>query len=165
MKMIEEIDSKKLKIFMETFETVNKNFMNLYGVLFPEKAALELDNPKEPFESGIRMKIPDGKGFKREKELSGGEKSLRLLVLLFAIHMHKPSSLYVFDEVDAALDKENSKKLSHLLKEMSKNSQFIVVSHNDTLITQAEAAIGVAKQENHSRVFGIELTSNRQPVV
>ncbi|MDE1846719.1 MAG: chromosome segregation protein SMC [Candidatus Micrarchaeota archaeon] len=159
MKMIEEIDSKKLKIFMDTFETVNKNFMNLYSVVFPEKATLELDNPKEPFESGIRMKIPDGKGFKREKELSGGEKSLRLLVLLFAIHMHKPSSLYVFDEVDAALDKENSKKLSHLLKEMSKNSQFIVVSHNDSLIVNSDTAIGVAKTDGESRAVGLQVAN------
>ncbi|MDE1850576.1 MAG: AAA family ATPase [Candidatus Micrarchaeota archaeon] len=159
MKMIEEIDSKKLKIFLETFDAVNKNFMKLYGLLFPEKAQLELDNLKNPFEAGLTMKIPEGKSFKSEKSLSGGEKSLRLLVILFAIHMYKPSSIYLFDEVDAALDKENSKKLSHLIKELSKSSQFVVVSHNDSLIVNSDTAIGVSKIDGESRAVGLQVAS------
>ena len=66
-------------------------------------------------------------------------------------------SLYIFDEIDVALDKENSKKLSKLIRELSKASQFIVVSHNDSLITMAEAAIGVAMQDSYSRAVGIEM--------
>ncbi|MGI0141503.1 MAG: AAA family ATPase [Candidatus Micrarchaeales archaeon] len=159
LKMIEEIDSKKLKIFMETFEQINKNFVKLYGMLFPEKAVLELDNQINPFESGLLVKIPFGKGFKRLESMSGGEKSLRLLTLLFAIHMYKPSSLYIFDEVDAALDKENSKKLSHLIKELSKESQFIVVSHNDSLIVNSDTAIGVSKIEGESRAVGLQVAN------
>ncbi|MCL4375245.1 AAA family ATPase [Candidatus Marsarchaeota archaeon] len=73
--------------------------------------------------------------------------------------MCKPSQIYVFDEVDSALDKENSKKLSFLIKEMSKNSQFIVVSHNDSLIVNADAAIGVVKSNEESKAVGVEIAS------
>ena len=65
----------------------------------------------------------------------------------------------MFDEVDSALDKENSKKLSFLIKEMSKNSQFIVVSHNDSLIVNADAAIGVVKSNEESKAVGVEIAS------
>jgi chromosome segregation protein len=72
--------------------------------------------------------------------------------------MCKPSSIYLFDEIDTALDKENSKRLSQLIKQMSSNAQFVVVSHNDTLIVSADAAIGVAKSAGDSKVYGIEVT-------
>ncbi|MDE1845887.1 MAG: chromosome segregation protein SMC [Candidatus Micrarchaeota archaeon] len=159
LKMIEEIDSKKFKIFMETFDVVNVNFTKLYNYIFPGKASIELEDPKNPFESGLHIKMIDGKTTKRENSLSGGEKSLVMLMLLFSIHMHKPSSLYIFDEVDSALDKENSKKLSHLIKEMSKSSQFVVVSHNDSLIVNADTAIGVAKTDGESRAVGLQVAN------
>ncbi|MEM3241146.1 MAG: AAA family ATPase [Candidatus Micrarchaeaceae archaeon] len=82
-----------------------------------------------------------------------------LITLVFAIHMYKPSSLYIFDEIDAALDKENSKKLSKLLLELSKNAQFIVVSHNDSLISDAETIIEITMSNNTSRAFGVYVSS------
>ena len=91
--------------------------------------------------------------------MSGGERSMLMLILVFAIHMYKPSSIYIFDEIDAAFDKENSKKLSQLLKQLSTDSQFIVVSHNDTLISNADAAIGVAKVNGESKIFGLQFSS------
>ncbi len=157
MHMIDEIDSKKLNIFVNTFDAVNKNFSKLFNYIFPGKAQIELENPKEPFNSGLFIKITEGKTSKRESSMSGGERSLVLLMLLFAIHSYKPSSLYIFDEVDTALDKENSKKLSKLIKELSANSQFVVVSHNDSLIMNADAAIGVTKSENESKAIGLDI--------
>lgn len=159
LKMIEEIDSKKMKIFMETFEIVNTNFTKLYNYIFPGKASIELEDPKNPFESGLHIKMIDAKTVKRENSLSGGEKSLVMLMLVFSIHMHKPSSLYIFDEVDSALDKENSKKLSSLIKQMSQGSQFIVVSHNDSLIVNADTAIGVSKTEGESKAVGLQVAN------
>ncbi len=159
LKMIEEIDSKKYRIFLETFEIVNKNFTKLYNYIFPGSAQIELDDPKDPFNSGLHIKMLDGKLTKREGSLSGGEKSLVMLMLIFSIHMYKPSSLYLFDEVDSALDKENSKKLSHLIKEMSKGSQFVVVSHNDSLIVNADTAIGVAKSDGESKAIGLQVAN------
>ena len=159
MRMIEEIDSKKLETFMSTFTAVNKNFSNLFGYIFTGKASIILNNEKDPFSSGLEVKIIEGKKEKLLHSMSGGEKSLVSLILLFAIHMCKPSQIYVFDEVDSALDKENSKKLSFLIKEMSKNSQFIVVSHNDSLIVNADAAIGVVKSNEESKAVGVEIAS------
>ena len=73
--------------------------------------------------------------------------------------MCKPSSLYLFDEIDSALDKENSKRLSQLIKQMAKEAQFIVVSHNDSLIVNADVALGVAKSGGDSQVYGIEISN------
>jgi len=158
LKMIDEVESKKLRIFTETFNGINKHFSKLYNYIFPGKAEIELDNPKDPFNSGLYMKINDGTNQKRLEGLSGGEKSLVMLMLIFAIHMYKPYSLYIFDEVDYALDKENSKKLSQLIKELSKDLQFILVSHNDSLISNADTAIGVTKVNGESKAFGIEIS-------
>jgi chromosome segregation protein len=160
LSMIEEIDSKKLSAFTTTFDTVNKNFGKLYNYIFPGTARIELENPETPLESGLDIKIEDGKNRRRLGSLSGGERSLISLVLIFSIHMCKPSALYLFDEIDSALDKENSKRLSQLIKEMSKEAQFIVVSHNDSLIVNTDAAIGVVKTEGESKVVGIEISSN-----
>jgi chromosome segregation protein len=159
MRMIEEIDSKKLQTFMSTLNDVVTNFNKLCGYLFQDKPEINLSNQKEPFKSGLVITVKEGKTKKLLTSMSGGEKSLILLILILAIHMCKPSSLYLFDEVDSALDKENSKKLSHLLKQMSSDAQFIVISHNDSLISSADTAIGVAKSNNESKVIGLEISS------
>jgi len=157
--MINEIESRKLSIFNETLEDVNNNFKKLYGYIFEGSAQLELDNQKDPFNSGLSVKINSPKNRNSNVEaLSGGEKTLVIIMLIFAIQAHQPMSLYVFDEIDASLDKENSKKLSRLMKEMSRKSQLIVISHNDSLITAADTAIGVVHRNRESRVVGLQLT-------
>jgi chromosome segregation protein len=165
--MMEEINSKKIASFMSTFDEVNKNFAKLYNYIFPGAAHIELEDANDPLNSGIEIRIENGRSFKRVGSFSGGEKSLLSLMLLFAIHMCKPSAIYLFDEIDAALDKENSKKLSQLIKEMAKQAQFIVVSHNDSLIASADAAIGVIRAEDESKAVGIEISSlkNKQAAV
>ena len=158
--MINEIESRKLSIFTETYTTVNQNFQKLYGHVFEGTATLALENAKEPFNGGLFINVKNSFGKTHSIDmLSGGEKSLTLLILLFAIQMRNPMSFYIFDEIDASLDKENSKKLSLLIKELSSKSQFIVVSHNDTLISAADAAIGVARQGVESKAVGMELVN------
>jgi chromosome segregation protein len=160
--MMNEIESKKLDIFNETLSAVNQNFEKLYGYIFEGSAHLQLDNPKDPFNSGLAINIKSPKNKNGTVEaLSGGEKSLMMIMLVFAIQTNNPMSLYVFDEIDAALDKENSKKLSKLMKEMSKKSQLIVISHNDSLITAADTAIGVVHRSGESRVVGLQLTPSQ----
>ncbi|MEM0200962.1 MAG: chromosome segregation SMC family protein [Candidatus Micrarchaeaceae archaeon] len=159
MRMIEEIDSKKLQTFMSTLNDVVNNFNKLCGYLFQDKPEIALSDQREPFKSGLIITVKEGKTKKLLTSMSGGEKSLILLILILAIHMCKPSSIYLFDEVDSALDKENSKKLSHLLKQMSAEAQFIVISHNDSLISSADTAIGVAKSNNESKVVGLEISN------
>jgi len=160
LKMIEEIDAKKYSIFMETFNAVSKNFSKLYSYISDDKAELVLSDERDPFNSELLIKVKTKNNIaKRAESMSGGERSMLMLTLVFAIHMYKPSSIYIFDEIDAALDKENSKKLSQLLKQLSTDSQFIVVSHNDTLISNADAAIGVAKVNGESKIFGLQVSS------
>ena len=157
--MISEIESRKLRIFSETLSSVNENFGKLYGYIFDGSASLQLQNPKDPFSSGLDIKISSPKNRNGTVEsLSGGEKSLVIIMLIFAIQGHNPMSIYVFDEIDAALDKENSKKLSRLMKEVSKKSQLVVISHNDSLITAADTAIGVVHRSNESKVVGLQVT-------
>lgn len=159
LRMIEEVDSKKLQVFMSALNDVAKNFSKLYNYIFPGSAAIRLEDPKDPFNSGLEIGVSNGKVTRLLSGMSGGEKSLISLILIFSIHMCKPSSLYIFDEVDAALDKENSKKLSQLIKQMSRNAQFIVVSHNDSLIIDADTAIGVVKVNDESKAIGIAVSS------
>ncbi|MGC8676149.1 MAG: hypothetical protein ACP5T3_01355 [Candidatus Micrarchaeia archaeon] len=159
LNLIDEVDKKKLAAFMSTFNEIDKNFGKMYSYVFPGNAKLELDNYDDPFSGGLEIKITNTNQQGRLVALSGGEKALVSLMLLFAIHTYRPASVYIFDEIDAALDKENSKKLSQLIKELSKNAQFIVVSHNDSLILNADAAIGVIKSEGLSKVVGVELSS------
>lgn len=162
LSMIEEIESKKLNAFITTFSDVSKNFSKLYNYLYPGKARIELEDPNDPLNTGLNFRIEDANFVGRNRGLSGGQKSLISLMLLFSIHMCKPSSIYLFDEIDTALDKENSKKLSQLVKQMSKEAQFIVVSHNDSLIVNADAALGVTKSGGDSQVYGIEISNMRK---
>ncbi len=155
--MMDEIESKKLNVFMQTLSVVNKNFRELYGYVFEGEAELSLEKPGDPFNSGLVIGMTDGKHRRHLDRLSGGEKTLVMLTLLFAIQMMRPMGFYIFDEIDASLDKENSKKLSLLIRELSGKSQFIVVTHNDSMITSAATGIGIAMQDRESRAIGIAI--------
>ena len=158
--MINEIESKKLNIFVDTLKVVNENFKSLYNNIFEGAAYLYLENPKDPFNSGLQIHMTSASKKERASEqLSGGEKSLLMLMLIFAIQMRNPMSFYIFDEIDASLDKENSKKLSRLMKELSRSSQVIMVSHNDSMITAADTAIGVVRKDDESQAVGMQLNT------
>ena len=162
LSMINEIESKKLSIFNETFSEVNNNFKELYSHIFDGSAHLYLDNPNDPFSAKLHFNIQTpGRKQKSPDELSGGQKSLLMLALIFSIQMRNPMAFYILDEIDSSLDKENSKKLSKLIKELSSRSQFIVVSHNDSLIAAADTAIGVTKQNEQSQVVGIQVAARK----
>ena len=161
--IIDEVERKKLNIFNETLAKVNTNFSRLYSSVFEGTATLGLSDPSDPFNSGLIINLPaKGKTRANLESKSGGEKSLISLMLLFSIQLMNPMSFYIFDEIDSALDEENSIKLSKLTKELSKNSQFIVVSHNNALIQAADTAIGVMRQEGESRVVGLQIET--QPI-
>ncbi|MDE1856485.1 MAG: chromosome segregation protein SMC [Candidatus Micrarchaeota archaeon] len=160
MSMIDEIEGKKLHIFNETLDAVNSNFKSLYNHIFEGAAQLKIENPTDPFNSGLYISIQShGKKQATSERMSGGEKSLVSILLVFAIQMRHPMALYIFDEIDASLDKENSRKLSKLIKEMSAGSQFIVVSHNDSLIAASDTAIGVSKADGESQVVGVKMVA------
>ncbi len=162
LNMISEIESRKLSVFKDTFDSINANFHNLYSKIGKEgeSAYLVLSDPTSPFESYLSIEVDDGRVKERMERKSGGERSLLIIMLVLSIMMRNTMSFYIFDEIDASLDKQNSKKLSLLLKQMGERSQFIVVSHNDVMISGADTVIGVTRNEEGSKALGIEMAQH-----
>ena len=144
--LMNEIETNKKGLFMNTLNVVNKNFVDIFTALSTKgDAFLELENPESPFEEGLRIKVKlTGKKFMDIRSLSGGEKTMTALAFLFAIQEHEPASFYVLDEVDAALDKANSQKLAKLIKDYCLKAQYVVISHNDSVISEADSLYGVS---------------------
>ena len=159
LKIIEEIDNKKRKTFMKTLASINelftRNFMQLSskGQVF-----LDLENKEDPFAAGLDILIRVGKGkYFDVTSLSGGEQTLVALSLIFAIQEYKPYCFYIFDEVDAALDKRNSERLAVLIKKYMKTGQYIIVTHNDAIITESITLYGVTMQEGISKILSLRV--------
>lgn len=157
IKMIEELDVRKKEAFFNTFYAVSDNFRKIFRHI-PQigECYLYLDKPNDPFGSGLYLKIKRGTRELGIESLSGGENTLIALMFIFALQFVKPSPYYVLDEADSALDKENSKNFAKLIREMSKDSQFILVSHNDTVVISASVVFGVSKSDGISKVVGIK---------
>lgn len=159
--LIEEIESKKKATFMETFHDINSAFKKLFRTIFKGDGTLFLENSDQPFEGGLTIQIQlENKEIKYLELMSGGEKSLIALLFLFAIQSKNPSSIYILDEADAALDQENSRKLALLLKQLALQTQFLVVSHNDTLYKHADCLVGVAMGPEGSKLVEVRLQSS-----
>ncbi|MEM0438199.1 MAG: chromosome segregation SMC family protein [Candidatus Micrarchaeia archaeon] len=165
--MIDEVEKRKIVVFMEAFEKVNSNFQALFAQAFGSgRAYLALQKPREPFEGGLDVKlIRNESREERIESLSGGEKSVIALLLVFAMHMYKASAFYILDEVESALDKIRSRLVAELIAKLSRKTQFIVVSHNDTVIAAAEAVLGVSRVGGDSRVVSLALNGNMQAIL
>ncbi|MFH1520386.1 MAG: chromosome segregation SMC family protein [Candidatus Micrarchaeota archaeon] len=157
LSMISEIDEHKKEAFFETFNSVSDNFSKMFKYINVGQGHLHLSNPSEPFESGLFIKLRRNNQEHALDALSGGEKTLVAMMFVFALQMFKPAPFYILDEVDAALDKTNSKNLADLVIGMCKESQFIMVSHNDTVMSNADSVIGVTKVDGVSKLVGIKL--------
>jgi len=160
--MINEIEQHKKDAFFRTFDAVSENFRKMFGYLSIGDGYLYMDKPNEPFESGLYIKIKRVDKNKKVTEhaidgLSGGENSLVALMFIFALQFFKPAPFYILDEVDAALDKDNSKNLAQLVSRMAADTQFILVSHNDQVMSKADTVLGVAKVGGVSRIVGVKL--------
>jgi chromosome segregation protein len=160
LKIIEQIDRKKKKTFLHTLKDVNELFSRNFTQLSTKGIViLEPQNRKDIFDSGldILVKVGAGKYFD-VTSLSGGEQCLVALALIFAIQEYKPYCFYIFDEIDAALDKRNSEKLAYLLKKYMKEGQYIIITHNDALISESSNVLyGVSMQEGISKVLSLEV--------
>ncbi len=158
IEMIEKIDVKRTSVFMECFDELNKNFSKMFNTLFNGEGNLELSNRENPLESGLLIQAKHkGDNIKNIDSMSGGEKTMTALAFLFAIQIYEPAPFYVFDEADAALDKENSIKMATMIKKISRQSQFIAITHNDPLVQEANQIIGVAVNKQKSSVIGLKL--------
>jgi chromosome segregation protein len=160
LNMIMEIEKNKKSVFMKTFKELNKNFSRIFISLSRKgEASLELENKEDPLSEGIDIRVKiTGNKFLDIKSLSGGEKTMAALAFIFAIQEHQPMAFYLLDEVDAALDKKNSELLSELVSKYSSDAQYIMISHNDNVITEADYVYGVSMHESGtSKVVSLKL--------
>ncbi len=156
--MIDKIDVKRTNVFMECFGEVNKNFSDMFSKFFNGEGLLDLTNPDQPLESGLLIDARPKEGkLQNIDSMSGGEKTLTALAFMFAIQLYSPAPFYAFDEADAALDKENSLKMGGLIEKIAEKSQFIAITHNDTITKKASQIIGVALNKDNSSVIGLKL--------
>jgi len=148
--MINEIETRKKELFIKTFDVINENFKRIFSALSTKgESNLILENKEQPFEGGILIKVRiTGNKFLDIRSLSGGEKTLTALAFIFSIQEHEPAHFYVLDEVDAALDKRNSEKFAKLVRKYSENAQYIIISHNDSIVAEADYLYGVAMTED-----------------
>lgn len=158
------IEEKRMETFTKTLEEIARYFREVYSELTDGEAALELDDP-EDIASGLMIRAsPPGKKLLNIDSMSGGEKTLTAFTFLFAIQRHKPTPFYMLDEADATLDKTNTKKVAELIRKQSALAQFIAISHNDSLIREADQVYGVTMEEGESKIMGIKLPeSGEQP--
>jgi len=157
MEMIEKIEEKRKEVFYATLSGVNENFQKVFKEIVGGEASLELEDPLN-IESGLIINAnPSGKAVLNIDAMSGGEKSVTALAFLFAVQMYKPAPFYVLDEIDAFLDKVNTKKIIDMIKKLSQKDQFILISHNDYTIKQADKVYGVAMENGESKILGLEM--------
>jgi len=160
---IRKINQTTRKMFLDTFHTVAKEFKNYFKLLFGGgDAELFLIDEENVLESGIEIVCrPPGKKLQNILLLSGGEKSLAAIALIFAIFKTKPAPFCVLDEIDAALDELNVDRYSRMLKEFASISQFIVITHNKKTIAHANVMYGITMEESGiSKIVSVKLSEN-----
>lgn len=160
---IQEINETASTRFNETFEAIRSNFSRLFIELFGEEATAEvfLVNPNDPLESPIEvMARPSGKKLSVLAQLSGGEKTLTAIALLFSIYLVKPSPFCILDEVDAPLDDANVDRFMHMIRAFSDSTQFILVTHNKRTMEAADCMYGITMAEpGVSKLVGVKFES------
>ncbi len=153
VRFIEEIEKDKRQTFLDAFDGVDKEIRKIFAKMTGGNAWLELQNEDDIFSSGISYWIQFPSKQKREStSISGGEKTLAAIVFVLALQKLKPSPFYLFDEVDAHLDAPNSERLSAILEERAKESQFIMVSLKDSVVQKANLIYGVYPTRGVSNV-------------
>ncbi|MEH2299668.1 MAG: chromosome segregation protein SMC [Nostoc sp.] len=159
---IENFTTLRQFAFKEAFDAVNENFQSIFAILSDGDGYLQLENPEDPFSSGLNLVAhPKGKPVQRLASMSGGEKSLTALSFIFALQRYRPSPFYAFDEVDMFLDGANVERLARMIKQQSQQAQFIVVSLRRPMIESAERTIGVTQARGaYTQVLGIKLQSS-----
>ncbi|MGJ8724757.1 MAG: chromosome segregation protein SMC [Roseibacillus sp.] len=168
LEVIAKINDETTKRFAATFATVRKNFRDMFKLLFGEqgKADLVLLDESDPLESGIEVIAkPPGKKLQSISLLSGGERSMTAVALLFSIYKVKPSPFCVLDELDAPLDESNIGRFLKVLDAFIDQSQFIIVTHSKRTMNRADIMYGVTMEEfGVSKPVGMRLTTEENKV-
>lgn len=170
----QKIKEKRAKRFNDAFEAIDEALKTIYTDMTRSSkhplggnAFLSLDDTEEPFKSGIKFNaMPPMKRFRDMEQLSGGEKTVAALSLLFAIHSFQPAPFFVMDEVDAALDNVNLRKVCNYIRQRSQTDfQCIVISLKDIFYEQSESLVGICRDvgTNSSRTLTLDLTKFDSP--
>jgi len=142
---------------MQLFNSVNEEFKEIYSKFTGGEGYLILEENEDIY-SGLLIKArPQGKRLLGIDSLSGGEKTMTAIAFLLAIQRCKPSCFVLLDEIDAALDNENTKKIIDVVKEFSKEQQFIIITHNEVTIAQSNQVYGIVSENGISSIVGIKI--------
>jgi structural maintenance of chromosome 4 len=154
---IEVLKEKRLSMFREGFQVISSKLKEVYQLLTKGgDAELELIDSLDPFSEGVNFSVrPPKKTWKEINKLSGGEKTLSSLSLVFALHYYKPTPLYFMDEIDAALDYKNVSIVANYIKKRTKNAQFIIISLRNNMFELADKLVGVYKTFDQTKTISI----------
>ena len=160
-------ENLKKETFLETFNAVNAHFSEIFTDLTDGSGKLVLENPENPFEGGLTV---EGQQKDKKKQklagMSGGEKTLMALSLVFAVQRYLPAPFYALDEVDAALDGFNVERIAKMITKQSKNTQFVVISQRSQMIESADRMIGVTqKDKGVTKISGVKLQNDNKEAV
>ncbi|KAF0554850.1 putative nuclear condensin complex subunit smc4 protein [Gigaspora margarita] len=153
----DELRKLRLEEFMHGFTLISQKLKEMYQMItLGGNAELECCDSLDPFSEGIIFSVmPPKKSWKNISNLSGGEKTLSSLALVFALHHYKPTPLYVMDEIDAALDFRNVSIVANYIKERTKNAQFIIISLRNNMFELADRLVGIYKTNNMTKSITI----------
>lgn len=157
-KLFEEVKKRRYTEFMQGFNIITHKLKEMYQMITQGgNADLELVDSMDPFSEGISFSVrPPRKSWKNISNLSGGEKTLSSLALVFALHYYKPSPLYFMDEIDAALDFKNVSIVANYIKDRTKNAQFIIISLRSNMFELADYLTGIYKVDDCTDSITIE---------
>lgn len=156
--LIEEIENEKETRFLNTMDKVSEEFGDIFNTLFGGGSGQMRLEEENNIDSGLEIKVePPKKDPHTIDALSGGEKTLTAIAFIFALQEVRSPPFYIMDEIDAALDKSNSKKLSDFLREYAEDNQLIMVSHNEETVRHADRVYGVSMREGVSKIRSINL--------
>jgi len=162
---IQKINHTARERFREVFNQVRKNFQMTFSQFFVGgEADLRLPENEDPLEAAVEiMARPAGKQLRDLSLLSGGERALTAISLLFALYLVKPSPFCILDEIDAPLDESNVRRFTHVLSEYAKNTQFIMVTHNKMTMKSAQTLYGVTmEEEGVSKIVSVQFEDDKK---
>ncbi|KAM0839402.1 hypothetical protein ACQ4PT_060337 [Festuca glaucescens] len=156
-KLYDGLRKRRLDEFMAGFNKISLKLKEMYQMItLGGDAELELVDSLDPFSEGVVFSVrPPKKSWKNIANLSGGEKTLSSLALVFALHHYKPTPLYVMDEIDAALDFKNVSIVGHYVKDRTKDAQFIIISLRNNMFELADRLVGIYKTDNCTKSITI----------
>ncbi|VDN20112.1 unnamed protein product [Gongylonema pulchrum] len=154
----EQLKKQRMNEFMEGFTRIGVALKEMYQMItLGGDASLDLVDSLDPFSEGVSFGVrPPKKSWKQITNLSGGEKTLSSLALVFALHHYRPTPLYVMDEIDAALDFRNVSIIGHYIKDRTKNAQFIVISLRNNMFELADRLVGIYKTFDCTKSVAID---------